>query len=56
MVTALCNSLGYAMGTIVREVANNSCPEPHAVQANGQVWDSDWVSSQGFGAEYLCSM
>ena len=55
MVTALCNALGYGFGTIVREVANNSCPEPHAVDPTGHAWDSDFVSSQGFGAEYLCS-
>ena len=55
MVTALCNALGYANGTILREVLNsNFCPESHAVTADGQDWDSDFVDSQGWGAEYLC--
>ncbi|WP_258182930.1 DUF4215 domain-containing protein [Enhygromyxa salina] len=55
MVTALCNALGYASGSIVREVASNSCPEIHAISQDGQEWGSDFVSSQGYGAEYLCS-
>jgi cysteine-rich repeat protein len=55
MVDALCASLGYSNGQIIREVNNNSCPEPTALSADGLSWTSDWVSSQGFGAEYLCS-
>ena len=55
MIQALCASLGYAEGTIVREVFNNSCPEPHAVEQDGSIWDSDFAFSQGSGMEYLCS-
>ena len=54
MVQALCASLGYANGTIVRELFNNSCPEPHAVAQDGSEWTSDFQSSQGSGMEYLC--
>ena len=55
MVQALCGMLGYANGEIVREVNNNGCPEPHAVQQDGSIWDSDFVGSSGSGMEYLCS-
>jgi cysteine-rich repeat protein len=55
MVAALCSALGYSNGMIVREVASNSCPESHVLSADGLEWTSDFVSSQGFGAEYLCS-
>ena len=55
MVDALCASLGYANGTIVREVNNNSCPQAHAVAQDGTSWSSDYVNNEGFGAEYRCS-
>ena len=53
---ALCNALGYKMGTIVRQDVNsNSCPEVHVTNANGLVWTSDFVNSLGYGAEYECN-
>ena len=55
MVAALCASLGYGQGTIIREVFNNVCAEPHALAPNGLDWSSDWVNSSGHGAEYLCN-
>ena len=55
MVEALCAALGYDNGMIVRQLNNNACPEPHVTVADGSNWTSDWVGSQGFGAEYLCS-
>jgi hypothetical protein len=55
MVEALCASLGYGNGEIVREENGNSCPEAHAETQDGLQWDSDFVSSQGAGLEYLCS-
>jgi cysteine-rich repeat protein len=55
MVEALCASLGYSEGSIVREVNNNSCPKPAALTADGTSWTSNYVNVDGFGAEYLCS-
>ncbi|MBC7795222.1 MAG: hypothetical protein H7Z43_16080 [Clostridia bacterium] len=55
MVDALCAALGYSDGTIVREANDNSCPESHAVAQDGSIWSSDYVNSNGWGAEYLCS-
>jgi hypothetical protein len=55
MVEALCSSLGYDNGLIVRQENGNSCPEVHAVTADGLQWSSDFVSSAGAGLEYLCS-
>lgn len=54
MVGALCTALGYSSGMVLREEGDNSCPEPHAVTADGQQWTSDFVNSDGFGAEYMC--
>ncbi len=55
MIGALCTALGYSSGMIVREEATNFCPEPNVVTADGQEWDSDFVDSDGYGAEYQCS-
>jgi len=55
MVTALCASLGYTHGEIVREMLGNACPEPHAVADDGSEWSSDFVGSSGSGMEYRCS-
>ena len=55
MVEALCASLGFSNGQIVRELFNNYCPEPTALSADGLDWSSDWDFSAGNGAEYLCS-
>jgi hypothetical protein len=51
---ALCQALGYSTGVIVRELATNSCPEPHTVNGDPQQWDSDFDNSQGSGMEYRC--
>jgi hypothetical protein len=53
--TALCRALGYGAGTIVREVNTNFCPEAHTLDATGESWTSDFVESDGYGAEYQCS-
>lgn len=55
MVAALCTALGYSGGMVLREESSNFCPEPHAVDADGQQWDSDFIDSDGFGAEYRCT-
>ena len=55
MAKALCNALGYANGTVVRERASNSCPEADVRSADGLVWSSDFVNSSGSGEEYLCT-
>ena len=34
---------------------NNSCPEPHATDASGLAWTSDWVSSSGYGRIWKCT-
>lgn len=52
---ALCRALGYSSGTLLREGTTNYCPEPHALGEDGTRWDSDFVESDGFGAEYLCT-
>jgi hypothetical protein len=52
-VDALCRTLGYSRGVLVRETTN-FCPEPHAVDPNGTWWDSELASTSGAGAEYLC--
>ena len=52
---ALCSALGYADGAFLASPANNSCPEPHATDATGKAWSSDWVSSQGFGQIWKCT-
>jgi hypothetical protein len=55
-VTALCNSLGYAQGQVVRTTTGNSCPKAKA--GNGedyQEWSSDFVFYDGSAMEYLCS-
>ncbi len=54
MVDALCASLGYSSGTIVRELNSNGCAEAHALSQDGLNWSSDYQGSSGFGAEYLC--
>jgi cysteine-rich repeat protein len=56
MVEALCASLGYSSGTLVREINDNTCPQPHALTPDGLSWSSDWSSNPaGAGMEYLCS-
>ncbi len=52
---ALCDVLGYKHGTIVREILSNTCPEVHATSESGLRWSSDYDSTAGYGAEYLCS-
>lgn len=53
-ITALCNLLGYRSGTITREVSVNACPEAHTPATDGQSWTSDFVLSDGYGAEFKC--
>jgi hypothetical protein len=52
---ALCRALGYSTGSIVRQVNDNTCPEVHTLDSTGNNWTSDFVSSPGYGAEYLCT-
>lgn len=54
MVTALCHTLGYASGVVVREEDGNYCPEAHAVTADGATWASDYADTIEYGAEYQC--
>jgi cysteine-rich repeat protein len=55
MVDALCASLGYSDGVIVRESNDNVCPQAHALTADGSSWSSDYINNGGWGAEYRCS-
>lgn len=55
-VTAMCRSLGYSTGTIVREVNTNFCPKPHALDIDGQGWTSNFVTRDGYAAEYRCDL
>jgi cysteine-rich repeat protein len=56
MVDALCNALGYQTGFIKRQDLNsNFCPEAHVTDAAGLAWTSDFVQSNGYGAEYECT-
>jgi hypothetical protein len=54
-IEALCHALGYQNGVIIRAVPTNFCPESHALDTGGTDWTSDFVESDGYGAEYLCS-
>jgi hypothetical protein len=54
MVNALCYALGYKSGRIIREGSDNWCPEPHVTNTTGTNWTSDFVNSNGYGAEYEC--
>ena len=54
MIQALCHALGYNGGQVLREVSSGTCPEAHVTSADGLSWESDWIDSSGFGAEYLC--
>jgi hypothetical protein len=51
---AMCSALGYSTGIIVRWVNSNTCPEVHAVTADGKKWSSDFTNAAGYGAEYKC--
>jgi hypothetical protein len=53
---ALCRALGYDTGRVLREGSGNFCPEPHATAEDGSAWTSDFVHSDGYGAEYECSL
>lgn len=50
---ALCNALGYESGSLTW-VDENSCPEAHAITADGSNWTSDFVESDGYGSTYTC--
>ncbi|MBI4705941.1 MAG: hypothetical protein HY744_33020, partial [Deltaproteobacteria bacterium] len=52
---ALCSALGYKDGKLVGWQNDNSCPEVHAVTADGLSWDTDWVDSQGYGYSWKCT-
>lgn len=49
MVDALCNALGYQTGMILREGADNDCPQVHVLDA------SDFQSDAAYGSEYQCT-
>ncbi len=51
---ALCKALGYSFGS-VEVVVSNTCPEPHALDSQGSVWDSDFVASIGYGESFTCA-
>ena len=55
-IQALCRALGYQNGFLLREVPSNVCPEPHSLNSEGTDWTSDFVPSDGWGAEYQCSV
>jgi hypothetical protein len=52
---ALCAALGYADGAITGWTNSNTCPEVHAVTADGKSWSSDWVNSLGYGWKWKCT-
>ncbi len=51
---ALCSALGYKNGILKRWQTSNTCPEAHALTADGLSWSSDWNNSSGYGAEWQC--
>lgn len=53
-IKAMCQALGYNNGQLIRAEPGNSCPEVHAVSADGLDWTSDFSGSAGYGAEYEC--
>lgn len=53
---ALCKALGWATGTLVRDVVSNFCPEASALSPDGSDWSSDFVQADGYGAEYRCDL
>jgi hypothetical protein len=53
-IASLCWALGYANGVIVRQESDNTCPEPHTASTDGTAWSTDYVQSNGYGAEYRC--
>ena len=50
-ITALCQQLGYATGSLTSH-DGNGCPEVHW---SGSTWTSDWVQSSGYGRTFSCS-
>jgi hypothetical protein len=53
---ALCNALGYQNGVLAASGPSNSCPEAHALTADGTKWSSDYVNSDGYGRHWKCSV
>lgn len=51
---ALCRALGFASGTVER-VNANVCPEPTALDPEGQTWTNDYIASAGYGRVFTCS-
>ena len=51
---ALCDALGYQSGQLLASINNNSCPEPHVLDAAGLQWSSDFNNSSGWGKAYRC--
>ena len=56
-VTALCNALGYTIGTVAAQwpSVSSGCAEVHALDAMGQTWSSDYVESANAAYQYTCS-
>ncbi|MCA9659609.1 MAG: DUF4215 domain-containing protein, partial [Myxococcales bacterium] len=54
-IEALCNALGYQNGEYISTVNNNTCPEPHVLDAEGLQWTSDFSSGAGWGKAYRCT-
>lgn len=52
--TSLCSQLGYSFGSIEAVGTSDICPEIH-YNSTGLTWESDFVTSSGFGKQFRCS-